>query len=237
LSSPLVRPPKAGFTPRERGLLAVPIVLLLLGALALAYETRPYQELIAHFTTSLSGRSLAQRQNIEMAVRRLDGAVIGPGERCSFNALVGPRTISRGFTEANAFLEGARTRSLGGGVCQVSSTLYAALQETSLPIVQRVPHFAIVSSVPPGRDASVWYGKADLVWENALQHPVKLVAKLDELSLRLELWGTGEQDARAALRFSYRFGRHAHERQVWVYRRVGTKNSLLSQDTYKIPGG
>lgn len=218
----------------DRLLLVVPVVLLLLLAMGYAYSTRPYQDLLAHFTTSLSGRSPAQRQNIEVAARHLDGVVVGPGEKCSFNALVGPRTVDRGFTEANAFMEGARTRSIGGGVCQVSSTLYAALQETGLPILQRVPHFAVVSSVPPGRDATVWYGQADLVWQNSLKHPVKLVAKLDDLALRLELWGTNEPAAQAALRFSYRYGHQERERVVWVFRRVDGKNVLLSKDTYRL---
>jgi len=233
--SALVQRPKIGFTPSERALWLAPVLLVLLALLGWAYQNRPYQDRLARFSTSLTGRTPAQRQNIEMAVKRLDGTVVGKGERCSFNAVVGPRTVERGFTEANAFMEGARLRSLGGGVCQVSSTLYAALQETSLPIVQRVPHVAVVSSVPPGRDATVWYGQADLVWENATQHPIKIRATLDDLQLKVELWGTAEPTLpKSALRFSYRYGRHADERVVWVYRRVGETNTLLSKDTYKV---
>lgn len=222
------------FTPRERVLLLVPLVLLLVAGLAFAYHARPYQDQLAHFTTTLTGRSPAQRQNILLAASKLDGVVVGPGDKCSFNAMVGPRTLDRGFTEANAFMEGARTRSLGGGVCQVSSTLYAALQETNLPILQRVPHFAVVSAVPPGRDASVWYGQADLVWENSTHHPIRLKTHADELALRIDLWGTAEADTRSALRFSYRYGRHAHERMVCVYRHQGGKNVLLSKDVYRL---
>ncbi|MDB5098702.1 MAG: VanW family protein [Cyanobacteria bacterium RYN_339] len=231
--SALVQRTRIGFTPGERALWLAPVLLVLLGLLAWAYQARPYQDRLAHFNTSLTARTSAQRQNIMMAVKRLDGTIVGRGERYSFNAVVGPRTVDRGFTEANAFMEGARTRSLGGGVCQVSSTMYAAIQETSLPIVQRVPHVAVVSSVPPGRDASVWYGQADLVWENTTQHPIRIKATADDLQLKIELWGTAEADLASALRFSYRFGHHANERVVWVFRRLGGKNVLLSKDTYR----
>ncbi|HEY9721476.1 MAG TPA: VanW family protein, partial [Oscillatoriaceae cyanobacterium] len=114
---------------QELSLALVPLCCLLLACGVWSYNQRPYQDLLARYVTSLAPRSQAQRENIREAAERLDGAVVAPGEQCSFNALVGPRTIERGFTEANAFMEGTRTRSLGGGVCQLSSTLYAALQE------------------------------------------------------------------------------------------------------------
>jgi vancomycin resistance protein YoaR len=229
-----LQPIREVFSPQERALLVAPILLLLCCLLGWAYQSRPYQDQIAHFATSLAGRSQAQRQNITQAAQRLNGTVVGPGERCSFNAVVGPRTPERGFREANAFMEGRRTRSIGGGVCQVSSTLYAALQETTLPIVKRVPHYAAIGSIQPGRDATVWYGQADLVWENKLAHPVRIKAHLDNLQLHVELWGTAEEDLRAALRFSNRYGRRSGERMVAVYRRVGGKNILLSRDTYRV---
>jgi vancomycin resistance protein YoaR len=219
---------------RGLGVVVVPVFCVLLTALAWAYQTRPYQDQLSQYTTSLAERSPAQRQNIEAAARRLDGAVIGPGERCSFNALVGPRTIERGFTEANAFMEGGLTRSLGGGVCQASSTLYAALQLTTLKVVQRVAHGAVVSSIPPGRDATVWYGKADLVWENTFDRPIKLRVSADPLALKVQLWGTARPHQRAALRFSYRYGHQQRDRMVLVWRRLEDRMVLLSQDVYRV---
>lgn len=219
----------------EQAYLLIPIFCALLAGLGWAYQARPYQELISSYTTSLADRSPAQRQNILQAARRLDGAVVASGAQCSFNALVGPRTIDRGFTEANAFMEGALTRSLGGGVCQVSSTLYAAVQQTTLKVVQRVPHVAIVRSIAPGRDATVWYGKADLVFTNTFDRPIKIRAKADDLALKIELWGTARPKERSALRFSYRYGHGRHERMVAVFRRVDGQNLLLSQDVYQLP--
>lgn len=220
--------------PKQHSLWLAPIFCLLMAGVAWGYDNRPYKDLVAHYASSLIERSAAQKQNIRAAARQLDGAVIGPGEECSFNALVGPRTVERGFVPANAFMEGTLTRSMGGGVCQVSSTLYAAVQETSLDVVQRHAHFAVVSSVPPGRDATVWYGKADLVWKNTLDRPVKLRALVDDSRLRIELWGTARPDQRSALRFLYRYGSHQQKRVVAVYRRVDGRNALLSTDVYKV---
>lgn len=220
--------------PNQLGLWLLPIFCLLMAGVAWGYQHRPYKERIAHYSSSLVERSATQRQNIRMAAQRLDGAVVGPGERCSFNAMVGPRTVERGFVPANAFMEGQLTRSLGGGICQVSSTLYAAVQETSLKVLERSPHHTVVQSVPPGRDAAVWYGKADLVWQNTFEQPVKIRAIADDARLRIELWGTANEEQQAALRFLYRYGAKRKERVVAVYRRVEGRNTLLSTDVYRM---
>ena len=217
----------------ELTLLLVPVVCLLAGGGLLAYEHRPYQHLITQYSTSLADRSEPQVLNIQRAARELDGTDIGPGEVFSFNEVVGPRTLDRGYAESNAFMEGQLTRSVGGGICQVSSTVYAAVQETTLPIVERVPHFAVVSSIPPGRDATVWYGKADLKWKNSFDRPLRVRALVNGLTLRVELWDNTAAGQHATLRFSYRYGRKAKDRVVSVYRRVENTNALLSQDVYR----
>lgn len=222
-------------TRQELALAIVPIACLLMACGVWSYNQRPYQDLIARYVTSLAARSPAQRENIRAAARRLDGAVVAPGADCSFNALVGPRTLARGFCDADAFMEGTLTRSVGGGVCQVSSTLYAALQETTLPIVRRVPHFAVVASVPPGRDATVWYGHADLIFKNSFDRPLRVRARDDGLALRVELWGNAEPGQRAALRFVYRYGPDRKQRVVCVYRRANGQDTRLSQDVYRLP--
>lgn len=218
---------------REFGLLLPPVFLFLLTGLAWAWHHRPYQDLIAHYTTSLTHLSAAQKRNVIVGAAKLDGWVVPAHDRMSFNAVVGPRTPERGFAEANAFMEGARTRSIGGGVCLLASTLYAAVQQTALPIVARVPHPVLVRAVPPGRDATVWYGQADLVFENANDRPLKIRTRVDQASCRIELWGTGGEALRAGLRFAYLHGRRRGEQVVRVYRHMGDRTVLLSQDTYK----
>jgi vancomycin resistance protein YoaR len=218
---------------REFGLLLPPVFLLLLTGLAWAWHQRPYQDLVAHHATSVAHLSPAQRRNVIVAAAKLDGWVLAPRDRVSFNAVVGPRTTERGFAPANAYMEGTRTRSVGGGVCLLASTLYAAVQETAMPIVARVPHPVRVQAIPAGRDATVWYGQADLAFENPFSRAVKIKARVDEGMCRIELWGTAEPDQRAGLRFAYHHGRRHGDQVVRVYRRVADRTVLLSQDTYR----
>jgi vancomycin resistance protein YoaR len=220
--------------PRQTALWLTPVFCLLMAGVAWGYEHRPYKNLVAQYTSSLVGRTPAQRHNILMAAKRLDGAEVGPGSTFSFNAAVGPRTAERGFIPANAFMEGSLLRSLGGGVCQASSTLYAAVQETSFKIAERHAHHSLVESVPPGRDAAVWYGQADLAFENSSERPVRIRAIADDTRLRIELWGTAHPEERAALRFLYRYGAKKTQRVVAVYRRVEGRNTLLSTDVYRL---
>jgi vancomycin resistance protein YoaR len=218
---------------REFGLLVPPVFLCLLTGLAWAWHHRPYQDLVAHYTTSVTHLSPAQRRNVRVAAAKLDGWVVPVRDRVSFNAVVGPRTTERGFGEANAYMEGARIRSIGGGVCLVASTLYAAVQQTALPIVTRVPHPVVVRAIPPGRDATVWYGQADLAFENTFDRPLKIRAIVNDAACRIELWGTAAPDQRAGLRFAYHHGRRRGDQVVRVYRHVGERTVLLSQDTYR----
>jgi vancomycin resistance protein YoaR len=218
---------------REFGLLVPPVFLCLLTGLAWAWHHRPYQELVTHYTVSVTHLSAAQRRNVRVGAAKLDGWVIPARDRISFNAVVGPRTTERGFAEANAFMEGVRTRSIGGGVCLLASALYAAVQQTSLPVVTRVAHPVIVRAIPPGRDATVWYGQADLAFENPLDRPLKIRALVDEKACRIELWGTDAMAQRAGLRFAYRHGHRKGDQVVRVYRRVDDRTIMLSQDTYR----
>lgn len=220
------------FSLRDWGLVLPPVVLALLAALAWSYQQRPFREVLTQHATAITTLTDDQRRNVRLAARLLDGHVVGPGEQLSFNGVVGPRTRERGFVEAPAFLEGVRTRSVGGGVCLVASTLYAALQPTTWRVLQRTAHPRRSRLVPVGRDATVWYGQTDLVLENAFAGPVRLIVRVDEVACRVEVWGRSEPGQRQGLRFSYGPGGRRGEQRVQVFRQVGGRSVLLSQDSY-----
>lgn len=157
---------------------------------------RPFQAQIASYRTSLADRTEAQRHNIRQAVMALDGVVIEPGETFSFNETVGPRLPERGYREAPAYMERNLVTSIGGGICQVSSTMYNAAALSGLAIVERHPHSRRVASVPPGRDATVWYGMADLRFRNSYPNPVRLAVKVANEALFVAVWvrrATGQE--------------------------------------------
>jgi vancomycin resistance protein YoaR len=121
---------------------------------------------IASFTTFFSPSSGARVHNIQQVAGILDGFVIRPGEIFSFNSSVGPRTQAAGFDEAPVIRDGVLTSGVGGGICQVSTTLFNAVFFAGLPVVERKPHSFYIDHYPVGRDATVSYGSVDFKFRN-----------------------------------------------------------------------
>ncbi len=134
----------------------------------------PFKSELAHRSVSLSHYSREQRLNFITAARSLDGCVINPGQTFSFNNRVGARTGSRGFVPAPSYVSGKSVASAGGGICLISSCLYQTALLSGLKIKERAAHTTCVGSVPPGLDATVWYGQADLKLTNPYKQPVQI---------------------------------------------------------------
>ena len=146
-------------------LFSVPLVLVVSG-----WFTQPFSRTLVAQNQSIQMLSTAQQSNLRIAARRLDGLVLRPGGEFSFNRVVGPRTWARGYRPAPSYLGGDSPATLGGGICLLSSALYQAALKAGLKIEQRVPHLRTIHSVPPGLDATVWYGGADLRFVNNLRY-------------------------------------------------------------------
>lgn len=121
---------------------------------------------MASFTTYFSPTSVARVNNIRQVAQILDGYVVRPGETFSFNQAVGPRTRAAGFDEAPVIRDGVLTPGVGGGICQVSTTLFNAVFFAGLPVVERKPHSFYIDHYPVGRDATVSYDATDLRFRN-----------------------------------------------------------------------
>lgn len=144
---------------------------------------------IGYFETSYKERG-NRRKNIERACALLNGAVIMPGEVLSFNKLVGPRTVANGFRVAPEIVRGRMVPGVGGGVCQVSTTLYNAALLAGLAVVARSHHAFPVRYVPPGQDATVAYGSIDLKLRNATDGPIAVLADGTGGKVRISIYGT-----------------------------------------------
>ncbi len=123
-------------------------------------------DVVVSYSTTFSASNRPRSANIKLAASKLDGILLLPGERVSYNDTVGRRTLAAGFKEAGVYLNGRHDTGVGGGICQVSTTLYNAALLSDLKIVQRQNHSMPVPYVPLGRDATVDYGNIDLVIEN-----------------------------------------------------------------------
>ncbi len=157
-------------------------------------EDKYVNKIMAKYSTSYSGSSANRCLNIALAASKIDGYVVNPGERFSYNKVVGPRTEAAGFKSAHVYVGTKVVDGIGGGICQVSSTLYNAVVMADLKTVTRVNHSIPVSYVPLGRDATVSYGTIDYVFENNKPYPISIRAKTEGTTLTISIVGTSEMD-------------------------------------------
>lgn len=120
------------------------------------------------YATSAAGRST----NIEIATDAINGTVVMPGETFSFNDVVGPRTIERGYQEAGTYVGNKVEPGIGGGICQVSTSIYRAVMKANLRSVERTNHSMVVGYAQPGLDATVSYGYLDYKFKNTYDFPI-----------------------------------------------------------------
>ncbi|WP_040208747.1 VanW family protein [Neobacillus jeddahensis] len=132
---------------------------------------------IGRYVTSFNARNKKRSTNIQLATEAINNDVVFPGETFSFNKAVGKRTASKGYLRAPVIVRGEFSEDIGGGICQVSSTLFNAVDNAGLKIVQRYSHSRKVPYIPPGRDATVsWYGP-DFEFLNSYNQPVLIRAR------------------------------------------------------------
>lgn len=127
---------------------------------------------MTYFNPGMSGRA----HNIMLAVRTINNQVVFPGETFSFNQTLGQRTREKGYQPARVIVRGEYSEGIGGGICQVSSTLFNAADRAGLRIIERYAHSKRVAYVPPGRDATVSWMGPDFRFQNNYGLPVLIQA-------------------------------------------------------------
>ena len=159
-------------------------------------ETAMFRDVLGTCTTTCAG-PWGRRQNIKLASAAIDGRIYNPGEEFWYNATVGQRTEARGFQPAAAYSGGKTVTSIGGGICQVSSTLYYAALMADLKIVLRYAHMFDPGYMPvTGCDATVSWGGPDFAFRNSTPYPIKITTAYnnDNNQLTITLWGTKTDD-------------------------------------------
>jgi len=155
----------------------------------LAHPPEHTGHLLAEFKTDFGAGNHRRSNNVRLAAQQLDGVVLRPNARLSYNEQVGPRTQEAGFREANVILRGQMERKLGGGVCQPSSTLYAAALLGGFRILERKPHTWRSKYIAPGFDATVAWGQKDLVIRNPFPFAVRIEMEVGESHITARLLG------------------------------------------------
>jgi len=140
------------------------------------YVPRQNQEVfdpkLGEFETTIVDKAENRINNVELACKSINGKILAPGEEFSFNETVGQRTTDRGYKEASIIVDGHKESGVGGGICQVSSTVYQAALAAGLEILERHEHSKKVPYIAKGDDATI-SGKLDLRFKNDYDFPVK----------------------------------------------------------------
>ncbi len=132
--------------------------------------------------------------NLRLACKALNGKIIRPGETFSYNETLGKRTEAKGYKPAGAYVNGKTVDTVGGGICQVSSTLYYACLKADLEIVDRRNHSYTVSYLPLGMDATVSWGGPDFKFRNNTDYPIRIEASVSGGKVHIKLIGTDTKD-------------------------------------------
>ena len=159
-------------------------------------ETAMFRDVLGTSTTKCAG-PWGRHQNIRLAAKAINGNIYNPGEEFWYNAAVGQRTEARGFQPAAAYSGGRTVTSIGGGICQVSSTLYYATLLSDLKIVLRYAHMFDPGYMPvTGCDATVSWGGPDFAFRNDTDYPIKIVTSYndDTNELTVTIMGTRVND-------------------------------------------
>ena len=158
-----------------------------------------YQRLNGLITTSTTRYQpdTDRASNVELAAASINGTVLQPGETFSYNKVVGPRTSERGYKIAPVYINGEHSEGLGGGVCQVSSTIYAGLKYAGLKATERHEHSLPVNYLPSGYDATVAYGSLDLKFKNTFDKPIVIETKTDRgiLTINIRYYDAAQETA------------------------------------------
>ena len=200
--------------------------------------TEAFPDMLSTYSTRYSTRDRDRTTNLQLAASKINGTVLIPGETFSYNQVVGERTIAAGYKEAPIYVEGEVVDGLGGGICQITSTLYNAVLYANLEIVERSNHQFVPSYVTASRDATVVYGSIDFKFKNNRDYPIKLVCSVSGGIAKFDIYGLRTDNEYEVEISSYVTGSTADSTYSEAYRILKqngqiVSTELLSKDTYK----
>ena len=153
-----------------------------------AAELKDKYTTIATYTTTATNNK-SRNQNLKLCTEAINGTIVNPGQEFSFNSTTGPRSTEKGYQPATAYLNGEIVQEPGGGVCQVSSTLYNAVVFAGLKSTERHSHSYEPSYVTPGEDAAVSYGGPDFKFVNNSDYPIAIKASFSDQKVTCSIYG------------------------------------------------
>ena len=154
-----------------------------------AEKLKAVKDVLGTYTTNYYGSTVGRRNNIQVGTKNVSGKLMYPGDTLSVSTAMQKRTVENGYMEASAYENGATVDALGGGICQVSTTLYNAVIRAELEVVERSPHSMTVSYVEPSMDAAISDGIKDFVFRNSSDYPIYIEGVAGESSVTFTVFG------------------------------------------------
>ena len=156
--------------------------------------TEAFPDQLATFRTNYDGGDKDRTTNLQLACNKINGKVVMPNETFSYNKTLGARTAAAGYKNAKVYEAGQVVDGIGGGICQISTTLYNAVLRANLEIVERRNHQFVTSYVEAGMDATVVYGMTDFKFKNTRKYPVKIIASAKNGVATVSVYGIKESE-------------------------------------------
>ncbi len=154
--------------------------------------TEAFPDLLATYKTTFSTRNGNRTTNIRLASNKINGVILMPGEEFSYNTIVGKRTAAAGYKTAAIYIGGKVENGIGGGICQVSSTLYNTALRANLEIIKRSNHRFATGYVPLSTDATVSWGGPEFIFKNSRKYPIKIVSTVTGGTIQVDIYGCKE---------------------------------------------
>lgn len=186
-----------------------------------------FPDLLGSYFTTFSTSNVNRTTNIKLATNKINGTIVLPGETFSYNQTVGQRTVSAGFKSAAVYAGGEVTTGIGGGICQVSSTLYNAVLLANLEIVERQNHGFNTGYVPVGRDATVSWGGPDFKFKNTRNYPIRVVANVSGGKILVQIFGLKTEN-------DYDIEIQSYVTQYIKYKTIEKQDATLKKGTTKV---
>lgn len=186
-----------------------------------------FPQILGTFSTTYNTSNQNRITNLELASEKINGTIILPGEIFSYNKVVGERTIAKGYKEAAVYADGKVVDGIGGGICQLSSTLYNSVLYANLEITSRSNHRFLTSYVTAGRDATISWGTIDFCFKNTRNYPIKITSEVKNGVVTTSIYGIKEEK-------EYEVVIESKVTEVIPYSTKYVKDSTLKEDEEEI---
>ena len=200
--------------------------------------TEAFPDLLSEFSTKYSTSNKNRTTNLILASKKINGTVLMPGETFSYNKVVGERTIQAGYKEAPIYVSGRVEDGIGGGICQITTTLYNAVLYANLDVVERSNHQFVPSYASASRDATVVYGAIDFKFKNNRDYPIKITCSVSGGIANFKIWGLKsdtDYQVQITSRITSKTTTAIYSEAYKILKKNGAviSTTLLSKDTYK----